>query len=621
MATQDYHYDVPEDYTYDTNKIEVLDGRVHLKEDLTDVYLRYHLESIDTLDSVEDSSGNGRDGTAINSPSIVTGKINNGFQFDGIDQYINCENIASFERTDAWTVEFWIKTTSTDLEYIVSKQDNIGLSRGWGIRHNSGLLQIRIINSGSNLIALNRTTGAINDGAFHHVIWTYDGSSTASGNKIYVDNSLISLTTVANSLSSTIINSIDLQVSGRKGLNDLFVGTLDEVLIYNKALSSDEVTFRYHSGVGSEHWYYYSDKPTVDPTALLDPAVVISWDSFTELLGGNNEGSIGYNLYKVNKTNRYYWNGTAWISGGSTSNYNTVSTINTNIGTFDASPDKIGFIAYLLSDGEQEVDLHQNQIVYTINQNPTVNAGSNKTVKDNNFLAVFSDSSFSDSDGTVDHVYYKIDGEVDVWTEIPINGYGSLLEAVRAFEYQFTNSGTQIARLQAEDNLGGKNEDSLEVDVQQFEVTFNIKDTFGNHLADVFFNPGDGTGYASKNSPFIYNYDYSAVDYDIVLDKSGYTIETQSVPAVDNIENFTLISIIQESQLVEKMNRVLGLVQENSRIFNPVYDKHSNMTSALVRTYPTPADVDANTNVLAEYRITSVYDRKNRMTSYRSKKI
>ncbi len=545
MAVKQYLYNIPGDYTFDSAKVDVSGGIASLKEDLTNVYARWHLnESSGT--NVPDSSGNGRDGTCVNMEDAdwVAGKLNNCLSFDGVNGYVNCGNIGDFERTDSFSIECWFKTSGS-AQVLLSKMQGASPWRGWAVEtYSTGKIVVYLINIfGSNAIYVKTDLGGWNDNAWHHCVVTYDGSSSANGVKIYIDDALEAHTAEVNNLTDSIRNINPCCIASRNGTLLYFAGDVDEVIIYDKELIQSEVTFRYNSGVGRENFLFPTDKPTIEPIDLFDPTTVISWDSFLETLGGGNEGSIGYNLYKVDKANKYYWNGSVWVTGGSGSNYNSQVVINTNIESFDATPDKIGFIAYLISDGEQIVELDENQITYTVNQLPLVNAGSNKSCKDNDIIAPFSDCSFSDPDGTVIKAEYKVDGEVDIWTEIPQGGYGTLLEAVQAFNYQFTNSGTKTVRLQVEDNEGATSEDSLEVDVQKFQVIFNVKNLSGIHLPDINFNPDDGTGWQIVNSPFTYNFDYNISGYDIIINKTNYKTQTKNVPSTDHTENFTLIAL------------------------------------------------------------------------------
>jgi len=70
------------------------------------------------------------------------------------------------------------------------------------------------------------------------------------------------------------------------------------------------------------------------------------------------------------------------------------------------------------------------------------------------------------------------------------------------------------------------------------------------------------------------------------------------------------------TSLLTLLQRVLGLVQENFRIFSPVYDARHNLTSATIRIYPSKADTIANTNVLAEYSVSATYNVDDEMLTY-----
>jgi len=636
MANQAYDYTTPGDYTYDSDKIDITAGVVSVKEDLSNVYARWHLnESSGT--SVADDSGNSRTATAVNTEDgdWVSGKLNNCISLDGVDEYINCGNIAGFERTDSFSIEAWINTTD-DSQNIVGKRNDGAPFRGYELQMLSGKIYFLLCNdsAGGNVLQVYTTTVTVNDGAWHHVVATYDGTSDAYGINVYIDNSLVSLTVQLNALSATIQNSENFNIGARRGINKFFNGLIDEVVIYDKELSSSEVAYRYNSGSGIETFLNYSDNPTIEPTSLFNPASVATWDSFSETLGGGNEGSIGYNLYKVNKTNQYYWNGAAWVTGGSSSNYNTAATINTNIGTFDATPDEIGYIAYLISNGSQDIELSANTIGYTDNVSPSVNAGLDKTADDNETISPFSDCTFSDADGTVTNSYYKIIGEVDIYTEISQGGYGTLLEAVQAFTYKFENTGSLTCWLKVKDNGGAESEDSLTVTVSAYTVTFNVKDSQATHLANISFNPGDGSGWTTKNSPFTHDYEYSATDISAIFDKPGYSIETITFATTTHTESVTLNAMVSASDVANAvwdeaiadhrlsgsfglaLQKTLGLAQHNYRIFSPVYDGNNNLTSATIKIYPTSTDTTNDTNELEEYTLTASYT-GNELTTYK----
>lgn len=64
------------------------------------------------------------------------------------------------------------------------------------------------------------------------------------------------------------------------------------------------------------------------------------------------------------------------------------------------------------------------------------------------------------------------------------------------------------------------------------------------------------------------------------------------------------------------IKRILGLTQENFRIFSPTYDGNNNLLSATIKIYPTASDCEADTNVLATYSQVATYTGNN-MSTYK----
>jgi len=171
-----------------------------------------------------DSSGNGNTGSLYNGTTIcsnpptvgcstwIAGRYGNALQFNGIDNYVNVGNVLSFERTDSFSYSAWFKTNALRGDAILAKMDgNSGTYRGYDLfmpDSLNGAVRVHLINTWpSNAIAVDTVT-KWNDGNWHHVMATYDGSSAAAGVKIYVDGVLQPLTSppAADSLSATIVN-------------------------------------------------------------------------------------------------------------------------------------------------------------------------------------------------------------------------------------------------------------------------------------------------------------------------------------------------------------------------------------------------------------------------------
>lgn len=130
--------------------------------------------------------------------------------------------------------------------------------------------------------------------------------------------------------------------------------------------------------------------------------------------------------------------------------------------------------------------------------------------------------------------------------------------------------------------------------------------------AEVF---NSGTGYEEGDSIRVIMGDVEVtidgITY-IVVDSSGF-IQQFSIRETGIKETYAKLptdyimgSSTQDSQDAF-ISRILGMAQENFRIYNQSYDSGGNMTSAKVRIYPTAADTDADTNAIATYTITATF--------------
>jgi len=70
----------------------------------------------------------------------------------------------------------------------------------------------------------------------------------------------------------------------------------------------------------------------------------------------------------------------------------------------------------------------------------------------------------------------------------------------------------------------------------------------------------------------------------------------------------------------DKIKKILGLTQENFKLYNCVYSGN-NLTSANIKIYPTSTDLEADINVIATYSITATFDGDGKCTSYKVKLI
>ncbi len=203
--------------------------------------------------NANDESGNANNGT-VNGATLTTdksGNANSAYSFDGINNYILCNIEIGPFGADSRTISFWAKT---DIAPNPSSAQNTALSYGGNVSVGGSRFEI-LLNPKCRGLGIDISSGYItkefdnSDNGWHKYTIVLDDSisNKLSDIKIFADGNL--LTTVCNT-SNTNINTLDEQVLniGRlfySGDPRYFKGSIDEIKIYNKALTDLEVSTLY----------------------------------------------------------------------------------------------------------------------------------------------------------------------------------------------------------------------------------------------------------------------------------------------------------------------------------------------------------------------------------------
>lgn len=195
-----------------------------------------------------DNSINSNDGIAVNmgkinaKSSIAGGTFSTvSMDFNTSNEYVKMGNVLNFDHDDAFSISFWFKKVNTTTTAAVSKYDG---TQGYVIFvSNFGAVNIKISNNGTTEIDVQTTRSGLNDGAWHNAVCTYDGYGAASGVSIYIDGVLEPTTINEDTLAgNSIITSAEFNISGYNNGTSEFGGLIDDVAVYNKELSIDEVS-------------------------------------------------------------------------------------------------------------------------------------------------------------------------------------------------------------------------------------------------------------------------------------------------------------------------------------------------------------------------------------------
>lgn len=204
-------------------------------------------------------NGNANDGTANGNNGIVSGATigsnrfgtaNKAYSFDGSSSYISVANNSSIQITGDITVCAWVKTSSTpSTKGIVEKYySGTQNDHGWLLNtylDGKGLMEGRDGRGGPNTIK-SGPSAAFADGQWHFLV----GLRSANTWKIYLDGSLSNSVDAGGSAGS-IESGGKITIgafSNTNPVNGVWQGLIDDIRIYNRALSDAEIQAQYHEG-------------------------------------------------------------------------------------------------------------------------------------------------------------------------------------------------------------------------------------------------------------------------------------------------------------------------------------------------------------------------------------
>ena len=202
-------------------------------------HYKYH-GNVSALGTWYDISGNGNHGTLVGSAFVD----NNGLNLDGNGDYVNCGNDSSLNITSNITLLCRVKRTAynSDGSGIIAKTPPAGTAYGpYGLIESGTDHKIWFyLNNNSPQISL---SNVVYDGVWVFIWATYDGSTM----KLGVNDSAPATLNVSTTINSS---SLDLSIGAYFYSGYMFNGDVDDVRIYNRALSAEEISQIYHQTKG-----------------------------------------------------------------------------------------------------------------------------------------------------------------------------------------------------------------------------------------------------------------------------------------------------------------------------------------------------------------------------------
>lgn len=238
-----------------------------------------------------DTSGQGNNGTLTGGPRPAFGRLGQALQFDGTDDYVDAGSGISTSNITAMTQSVWIKNAAAAANKAVL---------GWYVT--DGLFLQTLTSANDGLLALAGGGSAHGSlaiqtvGKWVHVVLVYDGSqsSDATRLKMFVDGVQQTLS-FGGAIPASITTSGSLKIGDVGALDRKWNGSIDDVRIYNRALTAGEVKQLY--GVGATKFNSQTEK---SGTSLASGLVghwtfdgkYLSTTTATDASGQGNNGTL-----------------------------------------------------------------------------------------------------------------------------------------------------------------------------------------------------------------------------------------------------------------------------------------------------------------------------------------
>gem|GEM_PF-1067765 len=204
----------------------------------------------------KDYSGNSNNGVVNGATWNRTGgKVGGAYEFDGANDYIQFQGDDLSTTGQPFTVEFWFKPSSTIDSSIASsialvEKREGGGANDWLINFDSGDAgRMRVRSYAGNIQSQTATWTA---GTWYHIAFVYNGNTNST---IYVDGVADNRNNDYN-IGTLTQSTEDIFVGTRYDQSEDFTGSIDELRIYNRALTSDQIlshhNLDYHTIKSSE---------------------------------------------------------------------------------------------------------------------------------------------------------------------------------------------------------------------------------------------------------------------------------------------------------------------------------------------------------------------------------
>lgn len=234
--------------------------------------------------------------TNNNTVTFTTGKVNLAGNFNGSNQSLTNSTYTLVD--GALSVSSWIKADT-----LPSLGNYMSIVAKYQTAATTGGIDLRLINDGTQKVELlvAKTTGGtasysvtLNTSVWYHLVGVYSGTTV----KLYLNGSEVASTSYSGGISTTTRNLCIGCIDFTSGNTRFFDGQIDEVGIWDRALTTDEISALYNSGNGASDYltlaavsYYKLDESSGNASDSVGSNTLTN-TSVTYSAGKINNGAV-----------------------------------------------------------------------------------------------------------------------------------------------------------------------------------------------------------------------------------------------------------------------------------------------------------------------------------------
>lgn len=218
--------------------------------------------------------------TLVYESGAVVSPFNNTLStdFDGINDYVSMGDAFNYDISQQFSVSIWVKPNNLSaLRYFIGNISNDVSVNGWRIGHDAtGKIITQTRSGGATYAPTTFTDSTLVAGVWNHIVFTWNGGSNNNSGRIYLNGVLSAITGSTTPLVSSWLSANVLEIG--RAYTNYFSGRIDEVSMWNKALSNSEVSELFNAGEPADpsastmsanlkNWYRMGDGDTY-PTII-----------------------------------------------------------------------------------------------------------------------------------------------------------------------------------------------------------------------------------------------------------------------------------------------------------------------------------------------------------------